>query len=321
MPSPGYLRLHESEELQRRCSALYELLSPCRLCPRRCGARRGEGETGLCSASTLRVARATAHHGEEPPVSGTSGSGTIFFSHCSLQCCYCQNHQISQSGLGTDTSVAGLADMMLDLQQRGCHNINLVSASHFLPFVVEALDRAAGQGLRLPIVFNSSGYEDVDVLQLLEGIVDIYLPDARYGDDGPARQLSGVTGYTAVNQATLAEMLRQVGHLDVDGSGIARQGLIVRHLVLPGGLSGTEVVLAMLRQTLGRHLALSLMGQYVPCFRADTVPALRCRLSPAEYVAARTIMEDLGFERGWVQPPAECDDSFVPDFTKCGTWN
>jgi len=318
---PGYLELLQSGELAGRAGKLCSLLSACRLCPWRCGADRTRGETGRCGAgNTARVAKAVAHFGEEPPVSGTRGSGTIFFSRCNLRCCFCQNYQISHEALGEDVSVEALKHLMLGLQEQGCHNISLVSASHYLPFAIQALLQAAQEGLALPVVYNSNGYEDAEVLSLLEGIINIYLPDAKYGDDGCALKYSGAADYTAVNRRALDEMFRQAGYLELDENGIALRGLIVRHLVLPGGLAGTGAVLTALKQRFGRFLAVSLMGQYSPCFRAAGIPELSTRVSGEDYRAACGLLESLAFENGWVQDPATMDESFLPDFRKKDTW-
>ncbi len=320
--SPGYPDLLRRGELQKRAESLMERMNPCRLCPHQCGVDRQKGETGACRAgSTARVAKALPHRGEEPPVSGTRGAGTIFFAHCNLRCCFCQNYQISQVGLGRDVRIPELADMMLGLQEQGCHNISLVSASHYLPFIAEALVIAADKGLRLPLVYNSNGYDDVETLKLLEGIVDVYLPDAKYAADENAEKYSGAKQYSGVNMAALSEMLRQVGHLEMDGNGIARKGLIVRHLVLPRGLSGTENLLHTLKDTGGRFLALSLMAQYSPCYRAADYPELTVRTSRDEYERAVRLMDELGFENGWTQEWEDMDRTFVPDFEKKDSWN
>jgi len=267
------------------------------------------------------VSKALPHFGEEPVLTGTGGSGTIFFAHCSLSCLFCQNYQISQERLGTPTDDDTLADTMLSLQAKGCHNINLVSAAHFLPMIIRALSKAAARGLSLPLVYNSNGYERPEVLKLLDGIIDIYLPDAKYGDDESARRLSGAQHYTRYNRAALKEMYRQVGPLETDGEGIARRGLIIRHLVLPSGLAGTGAVLQMIRDELGTDVHLSLMGQYFPTYRAHTCGKINRKLTPEEYRTTADLLEQYGFEQGWCQYPEEVEDCFVPDFTKKASWH
>jgi putative pyruvate formate lyase activating enzyme len=319
---PGYHTLLATGELDRRAQALMSLAASCRLCPWHCSVNRLRGERGRCGAgASVRIAKALAHFGEEPVITGTDGSGTVFFAHCNLKCCFCQNWQISHDGLGTDLTVEQLALQLCELQQQGCHNINLVSAAHFMPWVVQALGLAAAGGLRLPVVYNSNGYEDTAMLGLLEGIVDIYLPDAKYGDDGCAARYSAARNYRAINSAALDEMFRQAGYLELDEAGIARKGLIVRHLVLPGGRAGTGAVLEKLKHQFGRFLSVSLMGQYRPCYHSADFPELQTQTSPQEYDAAIAALEDLGFENGWTQRHDALDGSFVPDFRKKDTWS
>lgn len=318
---PSYIRLYESGELQKRAETLTRLLADCRLCPRLCKKDRLKGKTGVCGASeTVRVTKAIPHFGEEPPISGSRGAGTIFFSFCNLNCCFCQNYQISQEGFGQNISEAILAEKMLQLQHKGCHNISLVSAAHYLPRILTALCLAADQGLRLPLVYNTNGYENVETLKKLEGIVDIYLPDIKYADNRFAKAYSGAEDYPATALAAVQEMFRQVGHLKADEGGIATKGLIVRHLVLPENISGTEIVLKTLKQIFGTDLCLSLMAQYQPCYRAFEHPALKSPLTEKAYLQAVDILDDLGFENGWVQDWQPQDKSFLPDFTKEDSW-
>jgi putative pyruvate formate lyase activating enzyme len=319
---PVYVTLHEQGLLKERALELLALASPCRLCPRCCGVDRSRGERGFCGAgSSVRVAKALPHMGEEPAISGTHGAGTIFFTHCNLRCCFCQNYQISREHLGRDVSADALADMMLDLQANGCHNISLVSAAHYLPGIVEALAAATQRGLRLPLVYNTNGYESLKVLRLLDGIVDVYLPDAKYCSDVRAVRCSEAPGYHRINMAALREMLRQVGQLETDEQGIALRGLIIRHLVLPDGLTDTYRVLRQIKKTLGPFTTVSLMGQYTPCFEASGHPALGRTLSPEEYRGACAMLEELGFFNGWRQECKPEDRSFVPDFRQQGSWN
>jgi len=305
---PSYLELHRSGELKRRIERAYAMLSQCRLCPRECGVDRLRGERGFCRAGAEPiVASWNVHPWEEPPISGTRGSGTIFFSGCTGRCLFCQNYPISQLGVGNTVSVQQLAEMMLELQDRGCHNINLVTPTHFVPQILAALELAIEGGLRLPLVYNTSGYERVETLQLLDGVVDIYLPDAKYADDETARRLSGFVRYVEANRAALREMFRQVGdELVLDGEGIARRGLIVRHLVLPEGLAGTPKVLRWIAENLSPHVYVSLMDQYFPAHKAVGHPVLGRKITAEEYAEALRAFEEAGLTNGWMQEHEEC---------------
>ncbi|MBM4310708.1 MAG: radical SAM protein [Deltaproteobacteria bacterium] len=319
---PGYLKLHTQGLLEERALALRALASPCRLCPRCCGVDRMRGERGFCGAgSRVQVAKALPHMGEEPAISGTRGAGTIFFAHCNLRCCFCQNYQISQEHLGREVSAAELADMMLDLQNRDCHNISLVSAAHFLPGIIDALILAAAGGLSVPLVYNSNGYESPEVLRLLDGIIDIYLPDAKYVSDAAAMRFSEAPGYHRINMAALQEMARQAGSLQTDESDIAVRGLIIRHLVLPEGLTDTYRVLRAIKKNLGPFVTVSLMGQFTPCFEAAGHTVLGRPLSPEENEKACAMLDELGFENGWIQECGPDDRAFVPDFSRQDAWN
>ena len=305
---PTYLELHRSGELKRRIERAYAMLSQCRLCPRECGVDRLRGERGFCRAGAEPiVASWNVHPWEEPPISGTRGSGTIFFSGCTGRCLFCQNYPISQLGVGNTVSVQRLAEMMLELQDRGCHNINLVTPTHFVPQILAALELAIEGGLRLPLVYNTSGYERVETLQLLDGVVDIYLPDAKYADDETARRLSGFVRYVEANRAALREMFRQVGdELVLDGEGIARRGLIVRHLVLPEGLAGTPEVLRWIAENLSPRVHVSLMDQYFPAHKAVGHPVLGRKITAEEYAEALRAFEEAGLTNGWMQEHEEC---------------
>lgn len=320
--TPGYVSLCCQGELKKRADLLSRQLLCCRLCPHRCGADRVTGEKGVCQApAELHIAKAVLHCGEEPPVSGSRGSGTVFFTRCSLTCCFCQNYQISQQGLGSRKTPEELADMMLSLQAQRAHNINLVSGTHFLPLILEALHIAAQQGLCLPLVYNTNGYESVETLRLLEGVVDIYLPDAKYADDLFAQRYSGAKNYAAVNLAALAEMYRQTGGLVVDSDDIGLKGLIIRHLVLPEDIAGTEKLFSAIKSRLGREIHVSLMAQYTPCHRAGGFPELNRKTTRAEYEQAVHAVERLGFDNGWIQQWQDMDHTFLPDFTQERSWN
>ncbi len=300
---PSYLQLHRSGELHRRAAKARQRLAACDICPRACGANRLQGEEGYCRAGTLvRVASWNVHMWEEPPISGGRGSGTIFFAHCTARCLFCQNYPISQLGAGKEVPPERLGGMMMELQRQGCHNINLVTPSHYVPQILTAVDAAAERGLRIPILYNTNGYDAVETLRLVDGVVDIYLPDAKYADDAVARRLSGFVDYTRHNRAALLEMMRQVGaRLQVDEAGIATRGMLVRHLVLPNGLSQTPAVLHWLAENLGTDMYLSLMAQYFPAYRAVGDSELGRRITPEEYEEALDALEAEGLENGWTQ--------------------
>jgi putative pyruvate formate lyase activating enzyme len=300
---PSYLNLYCNGELARRIERAYASLEDCCLCPRECGVNRLQGKQGFCRAGAEpKVASWNVHPWEEPPISGARGSGAIFFSGCTGRCLFCQNYPISQLGVGNEVSVERLAEMMLELQRKGCHNINLVTPTHFVPQILAALPHAIEGGLRLPLVYNTSGYEMVEVLELLEGVVDIYLPDAKYADDETARRLSGFVRYVEANRAALKEMYRQVGgEMVLDDEGIARRGLIVRHLVLPGGLAGTPEVLRWLAENLSPRVYVSLMDQYFPAHKAVGHPILGRKITVEEYENALNAFDEVGLENGWRQ--------------------
>jgi putative pyruvate formate lyase activating enzyme len=304
---PSYMALHRSGELAVRAQAAWNMLSHCELCPHRCGVDRLAGEQGICRMGELpKVSSWNLHAWEEPPISGARGSGTIFFSGCTGRCRFCQNYPISQLCHGQVVSIERLAAMMLELQRKGAHNINLVTPTHFMPAILSALPHAIRGGLRLPLVYNTSGYERVEMLQLLEGVVEVWLPDAKYADEAIARRLSGFRDYVQYNRAALCELYRQVGpELLLDEEGVARRGLIVRHMVLPGSLAGTTRVLAWLAQYLSPRVHVSLMDQYFPAHQAVGDPVLGRRISPQEYEAALEAFDAVGLERGWRQTTAD----------------
>lgn len=297
-----YLDLYQSGELLQRVRDAYRRLAACDLCPHRCGVNRLKGGKGICrSGLHPRIASANLHRGEEPPISGSRGSGTIFFSGCTLRCVFCQNFPISQQGTGEDMPTRELARRMLHLQKRGAHNLNLVTPTHWLPQFLAALWLAIPQGFSLPVVWNSSGYETVDALRLLDGVVSVYLPDMKYSDDAQAEELSAAPGYREVNRQAVQEMLRQVGQLQVDDEGIARHGLIIRHLVLPQGRAGSAETLPWIAENLGTETHIALMSQYFPADRANAMEGINRSLFHDEYDAAVEALEEAGLENGWVQ--------------------
>ncbi len=285
-----------------RGKQLYSLLNPCRLCPRKCMVDRTAGKTGRCRTGLdVYISSYNIHNGEEPPISGFSGSGTIFFTNCALSCVFCQNYPISQLGHGNKVSVERLSQIMLELEERGAHNINLVTPTHVAAQAVEALALARQAGLKIPLVYNSSGYESVETLKLLEGIVDIYMPDAKYSDPAKSLEYSGAGDYWEANKAALKEMYRQVGNLVMDKNGLATKGLIIRHLVLPNDISGVREVLKFIAEGISKDVYISLMSQYHPAHMSHKYPELSKKISKKEYDKALNILNNLGLANGWVQ--------------------
>jgi putative pyruvate formate lyase activating enzyme len=279
-----------------------KLMSECRLCARECGVDRLNGERGECMCGTLPVVYAAMpHHGEEPPLSGTRGSGTVFFSGCGMKCVYCQNYVFSTELRGEEVSSRRLADIMLDLESQGCHNINLVSPSSGIDVILEALTIAFSEGLNLPLVYNTGGFDTPDVLKIFEGLIDVYLPDMRYASDDMALRYSGVHNYVAINQRAVVEMYRQVGGLVLSGE-LAVKGLLVRLLVLPGDASGTCDSLDFAFRELGSKIGVSLMSQYYPAYKAVLFDDINRKITREEYARAVKKLESYGFEYGWVQP-------------------
>jgi len=293
-PEPSYLALHRRGELARRAASALAALAACRLCPRGCGADRLRGEHGTCETGRhARVASHGPHHGEEDVLRGRGGSGTIFFAQCNLHCVFCQNHDISHTACGTPLPPGRLAEVMLELQDLGCHNVNLVTPSHVVAQILEALPRAVDGGLRLPLVYNTSGYDTVETLRLLEGVVDVYLADFKLWDPDAARHYLHAQDYPEVARAALREMHRQVGALSLDERGLARHGVLVRHLVMPGGVAGTRDVAGFLARELSPDTYLNLMAQYHPAgeVTGGAFPGIARCATREEIAAAR---EDAG---------------------------
>ncbi|MFH1258277.1 MAG: radical SAM protein [Elusimicrobiota bacterium] len=298
---PSYLGLSERGFLEK-IKALESLLRNCLLCPRRCQVNRLKDQLGICrTGKEIKVSSHNLHFGEEPPISGARGSGAIFFAYCSLRCVFCQNYPISQFGHGNPVTIEELGSMMLSLQQQGAQNINLVTPTHLLWQIVQALYWASRRGLALPIVYNSGGYESVETLALLEGLIDIYLPDAKYSAEEQAIKYSSAPNYWEVNKPALKEMYRQVGNLTINEEGAALRGLLVRHLVLPEGISGSEKVLKFLAEEISPDLSVSLMAQYHPAHQANSYPELSRRLSAGEYQKVLDLADSLGLKNGWRQ--------------------
>jgi putative pyruvate formate lyase activating enzyme len=296
--APAYLETHRRGLLQAKIAAADEILSRCNLCPRNCLVDRHHGELGVCRTGDQPVVSSYApHFGEEDPLVGQYGSGTIFFTHCNLYCIFCQNYEISHGGEGEEVSVADLAAMMLALQKRGCHNINFVTPSHQVYQILAALPLAIEGGLTVPLVYNSGGYDALETLRLLDGVVDIYMPDFKFWEPAVARELCEAEDYPGIARQAVREMHRQVGDLVMDESGVARRGLLVRHLVLPDGLAGTRGIMEFLAREISPYTYVNVMGQYRPCGRAAAHPSLRKFLTGLEHEQALQLAREAGLTR------------------------
>jgi putative pyruvate formate lyase activating enzyme len=294
---PAYMKI-DSAQLHARVQELERLASPCKLCPRECGSNRKEGEKGYCRTGYLpEVSSVHPHHGEEKPLSGIRGSGTIFLTNCNLGCTFCQNYDISHLGRGQTISVRELASAMLSLQQSGCHNINFVTPSHQVHAIVEAVSLAARDGLRLPLVYNTGGYDSIEILRLLEDIFDIYMPDLKFTDSSTAAALADAIDYPEVVGKAVHEMHRQVGDLITDEKGIAHRGLLVRHLVLPGGLAGSREAFRFLAEEISTNTYLNVMAQYRPCHDAVGQPVIGGQLQQSDYLNALDLARKWGLRR------------------------
>jgi len=298
MYTPSYIYLYQSGELHKRAQRAYEMLRECTICPRNCRVNRLAGEVGVCKTAELpRVSSYFPHFGEEPPLVGYYGSGTIFFSYCNLKCIFCQNYPISHLGEGYEVSFEALADMMLELQRMGCHNINFVTPTHVVPQILKALVIAVEKGLCIPLVYNTSGYDSVETLKLLDGVIDIYMPDLKYTSNKVARSLSKAENYPEIARAAIKEMHRQVGDLQIDERGIAYRGLLVRHLVLPGGLAGTREAMRFLAKEISPNTYVNIMDQYHPYYKAKDHPVINRPITSTEYEEAIRIAKEEGLQR------------------------
>lgn len=294
-----YLQLSE-KVWEERVEKLFQMLESCEVCSRKCGVNRLEGEKGVCkSGKELKMSSAMPHFGEERYLVGRNGSGTIFLSNCSLCCVFCQNFEISQLDAGEEKTCEEAADLMLALQERGCHNINWVTPSHFVPQLVKALKMAVDKGLKVPIVYNTGGYDNVETLKLLDGIVDIYMPDMKYGSNENGLKYSKVSHYWDVNKEVVREMYRQVGDLKINEKGIAERGLLIRHLVLPNGLAGSETVLKFIAEEISENSYVNIMRQYRPCWKAKDFPEINRRITGEEYDEVLEMARKLGLHRGF----------------------
>ena len=295
---PAYLHLLEQGEMESRVQLAYHHLENCDVCPLACHVNRLQGELGVCKTGEIaQVSSYFAHHGEEGPISGKQGSGTIFFTRCNLRCVYCQNADISQISFGREVTAETLAAMMLNLQKRGCHNINFVSPSHVVPQILAGVQAAAQKGLHIPLVYNTGGYDSVEMLSLLDGVIDIYMPDMKYGDAAIGWKYSRIKNYPEVNQRSVLEMQHQVGDLKLDEAGIAYRGLLVRHLVLPNNLASSERILNFLAEKVSKNVYLNIMAQYHPAFKVSNFTELNRRIRPGEFREIIQLAEDLGLSR------------------------
>jgi len=319
---PEYIALYHSGELEHRVRRLEERLASCNICPRECGVNRLAEEVGFCHSEHLPVISSyCAHHGEEPALSGSRGSGTVFFGNCNMRCVYCQNYQISQNWekqKSNEIDCHTLAERMLYLQDElGCHNINFVSPSHFVPQLARAVMEAVPMGLRLPLVYNTNGYDSLETLAELDGIISIYLPDLRYAADEWAVKFSQAPGYVSSSRSAIKEMFQQVGELLVDECGVAQRGLIVRYLILPGGVAGSRESLTWLAKEISSRVTVSLMSQYYPTHRAHQFSELSRHITFSEYEEVLQVMDELGLENGWVQEMG-AQEIYLPDFESGG---
>ncbi len=299
---PSYLKSYADSSLKKKIDKTYKMLENCQICPRRCQVNRLKGEKGFCRVGVNPIVCSfMSHHGEEPPVSGKRGSGTIFFSYCNLKCQYCQNYSFSQNGEGEEVALEKLSDFMLYLQNLDCHNINFVTPTHVMPQILKALYIAIEKGLKIPIVYNTSGYELPEIIKILDGIVDIYLVDMRYSDNKHSEKFSKASDYPHFNQKAVKEMHRQVGDAEFDDNSIIKSGLIVRHLVLPNDISGTEKIMKFLSNDISKNTYISLMSQYSPYYQAHNYPEISRRITKQEYQQAMECLHKYGLENGWTQ--------------------
>jgi putative pyruvate formate lyase activating enzyme len=303
------------EDWDSKIASLESVARSCTLCPRKCAIDRYSKKRGFCEApSSMVISSIFAHHGEEPPVSGTNGSGTVFFSYCTLKCCFCQNFQISHEYEGKPYTPEVLAGEMIRLQESGCHNINLVTATHFLPWILRSVRIASQQGLHIPLVYNCSGYERVEIIKSLDGVVDIYLPDMKYGDNTAAMLLSHAPDYVEFNQQAIREMFRQVGPLRMDCDGIAKRGLCIRHLILPQNMQSSAAIIDFLTRHFDpEDISISLMAQYNPLYKAKEIPSINRRITEDEYESVKKAFLYAGFN-GYFQEYEKMNKNFIIDF-------
>ncbi len=288
--------------MNKNINKLYKLMEKCSVCPRNCGVNRLNGEVGFCkSANEIKVASINLHTGEEPPISANNGSGTIFFSNCSLSCVFCQNYPISQLGNGYLLTPEQLADKMIELQVKGAHNINFVTPTHMYPMMAESVFISRQKGLKIPILSNCSGYESVEVLELMEDFIDIYMPDMKYSSNENSKKYSKVDNYTEINQLAIKEMFRQKGELSFNNEGVAQKGLLIRHLVLPNNISGSKKIFDFISSEISKDTFVSVMAQYHTANKSDKIEELNRKITEQEYDAVVDYFYEVGLHNGWVQ--------------------
>ena len=295
---PGYLKLQQEGELSRRIETLWAKLESCDICPHQCKVNRLQDQKGICqTGKKAKVSSFGPHFGEESPLVGRYGSGTMFFAYCNLGCIFCQNYDISHLGEGYPVDEEKIAEIMLSLQNLGCHNINFVTPTHVVPQIVKALPFAIGQGLNVPLVYNTGGYDSIDTVKLLDGIFDVYMPDLKYSDDKIAQRYCSAKDYSKTVKQAIKIMQKQVGDLVIDERGIALKGLLIRHLILPEDLAGTYQAMKFISEEISQNTYVNLMDQYRPCFKANDYPPLDRRITPMEFARAVKIAQDFGITR------------------------
>lgn len=298
---------------------MLNMLNCCKLCPRNCGVNRLEGNIGFCkSGINVKVARVSLHQWEEPCISGSNGSGTIFFSNCNLQCSFCQNYKISTEGIGKEISIERLSEIFLEQKQRGAHNINLVTPTHYVPQIIEALKIAKSKGLNLPIIYNTNSYENIQTLKSLEGYIDVYLPDLKYFDDKYSSKYSNSPNYFNYATKAIEEMFSQVGEFKINSKGLIEKGVIIRHLMLPGLLFDSKKIIDYVYNTFGNSVYLSIMNQYTPMPQINKHTELNKPLNKKHYDSLINYCITLGIKNAFIQEDETCSESFIPDFDLTG---
>ena len=294
---------------------MLEGLKECKLCPHKCKVNRLEGKIGRCRATEkVKISLVSLHHFEEPCISGTNGSGTIFFSNCNFNCVFCQNYKISQEGMGQDVSIEFLANSMLEEQNKGAHNINLVTPVMYVYHIIEAIKIAKAKGLNIPIIYNSNGYENIETLKLLEGYIDVYLPDFKYANNELGKKYSNINNYFEITSKAIKEMYRQVGPPKLDENGLINRGLIIRHLILPNEIENSKKVLKWIIDNIGKKVYVSIMAQYFPTYKAKNISELNRKINKDEYKKIEEYIYKIGIENGYMQDLGEHEEEYVPDF-------